>query len=545
MRTVALYRVSTKGQMAKDSEDIPAQRSIIKEFIDGHQGWHLVNEFTEGGISGFKTKTTERDALQSIKAMAIAGEFDVLVVYMSDRIGRIADETPLVIGFLNAYGVKVWSVVEGEIKSDTHTDKLLTYIRFWQNEGESLKISQRVSYYQKELIKAGRWRGGDRPPLGYQLVDNGSKNEKGKNILDFVIDEEEAEIVKIIFDLSLNLNYGESRITKYLNTKGLKSKKGGSWYQSTVHSILTNPIYKGQFRMRSRHAEEELLSPVQPHLVIIPEEQWDKNRERSKARSNRKNVTKRGGRTKRNHGKLLLNGLAFCGYCGERLTTMTAYNQWTLKDGTQKKVPYHKYRCSSFYKKGAVDCDGQSQYSRRIEDIVVDETKTFLFELSKNRLNEELMRNFTKNIGRLEKEKTALKAKATENLKEINILKDEIPKSLQGTSNFKPEVLSELFESKEKKQKSIMEDLQQKDQEIEKARLENTGYFKLSQDIHDWESKFDTLDLDGKKAMLDSVIEKVTVSKDNIDIIFKVRLETFRNSTLTPCKSEQGVRVLR
>jgi DNA invertase Pin-like site-specific DNA recombinase len=74
--------------------------------------------------------------------------FDVLVVYFSDRIGRIgriADETPLVISFFNSHNVSVRSVAEGEIKSKTYNDKLTTYLRYWQNEEKSIKLSKRIS----------------------------------------------------------------------------------------------------------------------------------------------------------------------------------------------------------------------------------------------------------------------------------------------------------------------------------------------------------------------------------------------------------------
>ena len=98
--------------------------------------------------------------------MALGNEFDVLVIYMSDRLGRKADDTPMVVQYLNEHNVRIISVTEGEIKSDTHSDKLITYIRYWQNEGESIKLSKRISDYQVELIKEGRFRGGNLIPLG-------------------------------------------------------------------------------------------------------------------------------------------------------------------------------------------------------------------------------------------------------------------------------------------------------------------------------------------------------------------------------------------
>lgn len=75
-----------------------------------------------------------------IKEYARKGKFDILLVFMFDRIGRIADETPFVVEWFVRNGIRVWSTQEGEQRFDNHTDKLLNYIRFWQADGESEKL---------------------------------------------------------------------------------------------------------------------------------------------------------------------------------------------------------------------------------------------------------------------------------------------------------------------------------------------------------------------------------------------------------------------
>ena len=93
-RVYCLYRVSTKGQVDKD--DIPMQRLKCNEFAKA-QGWSVVKEFSEKGVSGFKVSSEDRDAIQEIKAAASRKEFDVLLVFMFDRLGRREDETPFVV----------------------------------------------------------------------------------------------------------------------------------------------------------------------------------------------------------------------------------------------------------------------------------------------------------------------------------------------------------------------------------------------------------------------------------------------------------------
>ena len=91
-----LYRVSTKKQVDKTKDDIPMQKEACREFAE-RMGWHIGKEFLEKGVSGFKVSAQNRDAIQDLKTAALKGEFQILLVFMFDRIGRIDDETPFVV----------------------------------------------------------------------------------------------------------------------------------------------------------------------------------------------------------------------------------------------------------------------------------------------------------------------------------------------------------------------------------------------------------------------------------------------------------------
>ncbi|MBR3998233.1 MAG: recombinase family protein, partial [Clostridia bacterium] len=92
-RVYTLYRVSTAKQVDVTKDDIPMQRIACHEFADHQQGWEILREFEEKGISGFKVSAEKRDAIQDLKEAALAREFDVLLVFMFDRLGRIENET--------------------------------------------------------------------------------------------------------------------------------------------------------------------------------------------------------------------------------------------------------------------------------------------------------------------------------------------------------------------------------------------------------------------------------------------------------------------
>ena len=173
-RVFCLYRVSTLGQVDKD--DIPMQKEYCRGFIAEHPNWHLEREVFEKGVSGFKKSAKDRDAILDIQQAAVKGEFDILLVYMFDRLGRRDDETPFIVEWFVKQGIEVWSAKEGQRRFENHVDKLLNYITFWQASGESIKTSIRTKTRMEQLTHEGLYTGGT-VCYGYQLVQNGRTNK--------------------------------------------------------------------------------------------------------------------------------------------------------------------------------------------------------------------------------------------------------------------------------------------------------------------------------------------------------------------------------
>ena len=105
-RVYCLYRVSTVQQLHED--DIPMQRQACREFAAA-RGWKIIKEFYEKGISGFKIPTADRRVLQQIKKDAKQHKFDILLVFMFDRLGRRDSETPFFVEDLSMLGIEIWS----------------------------------------------------------------------------------------------------------------------------------------------------------------------------------------------------------------------------------------------------------------------------------------------------------------------------------------------------------------------------------------------------------------------------------------------------
>lgn len=237
-RVYCLYRVSTLGQVEKD--DIPMQKQYCREFVGQHPGWEIVKEFSEKGVSGFKVSAKDRDAIQEIQRDALQNKFDILLVFMFDRLGRREDETPFVVEWFVKNGIEVWSAKEGQQRFDTHVDKLLNYIRYWQASGESIKTSVRTKTRMEQLTQEGHFTGGC-IPFGYRLEHKGRTNKRNQDVGDLVIDPDEAEIVKLIFRNISAKDMERSAFAGILPNRVLQTEKDATYrlLQSTASSRIS------------------------------------------------------------------------------------------------------------------------------------------------------------------------------------------------------------------------------------------------------------------------------------------------------------------
>ncbi len=258
-RVCCLYRVSTDRQVSYDDRrnaDIPMQRKECHRFADLH-GWTIVMEEQEEGVSGHKIRAEQRDKLQRIKEAAKKKKFDILLVFMFDRIGRIADETPFVVEWFVKNGIQVWSTQEGEQRFESHTDKLINYIRFWQADGESEKTSIRTRTRLGQLVEEGHFTGGI-APYGYRLIEGNRLNRHKHRLFELEVVPEEVWVVRLIFEKYANEGYGTQRIATYLNNLGCRARTGKPWHHASVCGIVCNPTYTGVLRCG------ESRSPVLP-----------------------------------------------------------------------------------------------------------------------------------------------------------------------------------------------------------------------------------------------------------------------------------------
>lgn len=534
-----LLRVSSQQQLHDD--DIPVQRSECMNFISTHDDWTFQKEYVEKAVSGFKTSVKDREVLQEIQEDAKQKNFDVLVVYMSDRIGRKEDESPVFVSTLNKLGIEIWTVKEGQLKTDQHVDKLLNYIRFWQAEGESRKTGARVKDAQETFAKAGKFIGGY-APLGYRLVPSGEISNHGRLLKKLVIDSEKAPVIRKIFEYAVNYNYGALKIAKVLNEEGIAAPNT-TWKACTVAEILKNPVYMGYIAYnRRQHSkcggnfermpmEKWILSDQQNmELVIVPKEIWYKAQA---MREDRKAGIKKGRDTENrkyplsSSGQLVLMGLVYCGYCGCRLTNGSKYDYWTTKDGEKRKKFVGRYRCTNMAN-GSLECQGKAYYrSEEIEPIIYSVVTSYLDSLKESDTCDDLMKLQEEQRARLEKEKAVLLKSLKAAQGDIATLQENIPAALRGESAFSAVQLSSMIRDKEEKITGLKQQIAAKDREYRDTQLKKKDLQSMGSIISNWGELFKACSMAEQKVMLAKLIERIEIKENDIRIKFRISMEEF------------------
>ncbi len=528
-RMLILLRNSTKKQAEKIVKDdgrieydIPLQRSILRPWGERLGYDVLKEELVEGGVSGYKVSAENRDEIIKLKAMADRHEFDVLGIYMSDRLGRIADETPLIVSFLNARGIKVLSYTEGEISAKTHNDKLMTYIRFWQAEGESLKTSMRIKDANEKGVEQGKWRGGC-PPYGYRTVSKGTLNFKGRPIFDVEIDPDASKIVKRIFELYQE-HYSSKAIAKILNNDGVPTRNGTLWASNTVTKILRNKLYIGIYELGKRDGKVRVTSPIMENLRFIDNETFYKVQ---KILSENRLVKSDVRPTVR--GSKLLTGLLYC-ECGKKYTGHTQMDRKIRKDGSEWVKEYSFYRCGSHRHPKDGQCNKKPINADILEKLVIDDAKKFLLEsdIEKLLINQEdkMKEREMQLVEQLRRNSREI----TQKEKEISKFKDEVYKVIIGQSKFSEELLSEIITTKEKELNEQKEKGLKIVSEIETIRIALDKQKILSNDLTDWSTRFDNQEMNEKKSMLINLIKKITIFEEQIEVKYCLKFDNFENN---------------
>ncbi len=544
-RVRILLRVSSDQQLEADG-DLGIQRQLNIEYINTHADWILDDkEYFEGSNSGYKNSVADRDILQEIYQDVQNHEFDILVVYKDDRLGRRMWEIGGYIMALKGLGVDVYSVKDGLISPET-TDimgQMMLSMRYAMAQKSSADTGMRVKDTAKKLVTQGKFMGGN-APYGYVLEFSGELSKHGRALKHLVIQPEQAEVVKYIYNLSLHLEYGSAKIARTLNQddRYKNTAPNDVWKSGTITSILTNPIYAGYTaynrrerlngRYRSLDSNEWIIAQEQnSNIVIIDEDTWTKVQEKRTKRGDKymKSLVNQDVTViKRNDGMLSLVDVLHCGYCGCKMVNGSKYNYWTIKaTGERRTSKIAIYKCQTAWQ-GVPHAKAKQFRADLIEPIVYEALAEYISKLQEN---ENIFTQITNNNNKEKQQKEMdleMEQKRLDKIRHnINIMEDKIPEAMTGEYTLSLEDLVRNINKQKAKEQEQLIIVQQKELDLQNTSITTKDWEDIKNKIPTWHNLLLNADTPTKRVLINKLIERIEITKERIVVRFKVSLDNF------------------
>ena len=540
-----LLRVSSDQQLEANG-DLSIQRKLVVEEVKKHEEWILDSkEYFEGSNSGYKNSVADRDVLQEVLRDAENREYDILLAYKDDRLGRRMLEIPMYIMSLKQFGVDVYTVKDGLLTPDLGDvmGMLKLAMQYGMAEKSSSDTGMRVKDTAKKLVQQGKFMGG-KAPYGYKLEYSGEYSKHQRALKHLVIVPEHAEVVKYIYKLSLYKEYGSGKIATTLNLDNRYKNLAPNdvWKSGTITSILTNPIYTGYTAYRRREhiggkyrslSQEDWIIAEKPNdeITIIDRDMWEKvqiSRQKRGTKYQKQPWNETATVISRNDGQLALIDVAYCGYCGRKLTNGTKYDYWTIK-GTGERRSSQKsiYKCQNVWQ--GVPHEKMKQIrSDKIEPIVFKKLSEYVGRLQEDEnIFEQILGNQSVEKKQQEQLLVREKRKLQEIEKDMNILNDAIPKAITGTYPLSLEDLAKNIErqkDKASKQKAVVDEVETN---IKNLSVSQEDWENLYHNLPTWQDIFMNADVATKRVLVNKLIERIDIKDDTVVIHFKVDLDHF------------------
>lgn len=486
-----------------DSISTESQVEFCKKEVTGKS----YKVYTDKGYSG---KNTERPAFQELLRDIKAGKVNRVIVYRLDRISRsVLDFAGLIEVFQKSRVDFVSTMEKFDTGSPIGKAMLMIVMIFAQLERET--IQQRVIDAYSSRSKRGFYMGG-RVPFGFELketVIDGIRTKMYEPI------EEEAETVRLIYSLYSKPQASFGDIARYLEEHGIRKRDGKLFNRSRLRDVIINPVYvKSDYKLYDffksqgtniANLPEDFIGTngaylysgdnhkrktvslightlvIAPHKGLVDSEIWIKCRSKclnnqSVARPVKAKATWLAGKIK-------------CAHCGYALTAKI-YK-------CKRKSDNRYYICTNKYNAGG--CSFGSLNADAVDKIVFEEMKKKLADFET--LSGQRQDGCSLQIVKLKNRTNAIDDEITSLLKKISSANETVMKYINDR-------IAELDAEKKELDTEIVS--------LESNRANDVG--EISGYIKHW----DELSVSDKITVVDCLIERITASKESIEIKWKI-----------------------
>lgn len=466
MNAVIYARYSSHNQT---EQSIEGQLRDCYAFAE-REGLQVVGEYIDRAITG---RTDERPDFQRMISDARKQQFQRVIVWKFDRFSRDRYDSAIYKHKLKQYGVKVLSAMEnvGEGEVGIILEALLEA----SAEQYSLDLSRKVLRGQRESRIKGTFLGGH-VPIGFK-VEN----------MRLVVDERTAPAVRYMFEQYAQ-GVPKKRIIADLNARGIRNSQGKPLTMSSIQNVLRNKKYIGIYE----HGGECVTGGCE---ALIDEDTFYKVQKRL-------DDVKHAPAASKAKVDYLLQGKAFCGYCGSNMVGESGRGRM----GTV----YHYYSCSKRKKQHA--CDKKNEKKDFIEWYVVEQTVEYV--LTPERIQyiaAEIIEQYKKDCGN---------DRIKEYEKQLNRINAEISRLVDTLAVCPAAARQPIFDKMEQL------DAEKTETELDLAKLRVSAKVQLSEEtIIEWLKQFcngDPLDMDFREKIIDTFINSVYLYDDKVIIYYNI-----------------------
>ena len=369
LRTKSIYeiplRVTYYARVSSESDEqlnsLGNQIKYYEDFIRRNAAWEFVPGYIDEGLSGISTK--RRENFNRMVDDASHDKFDLVITKEISRFARNTLDSIRYTRELLSDGVGVFFQNDNINTLDEDSELRLSIMSSIAQD-ELRKLSSRVKFGHQQAIKSSVVLGNSRI-FGYR------KDNKR-----LVIDEEQAPMVRELFELYATDEYSMKQLETLFWNKGYRNLNGKKIAHSTMSNMIANPKYKGYYvgnkvKVVDMFTKKQKFLPPEEWVMfkdetgeivpaIVSEELWEAANAILRRRS--EDVKHRQGIC--NHANLL-TGKLYCAHCG------AAYYRREARDKLGNVNS--RWVCSGKINNGSDSCPSFAVYE--------DEIKPLLFEV--------------------------------------------------------------------------------------------------------------------------------------------------------------------
>jgi site-specific DNA recombinase len=519
---VGLYaRVSSEQQA--EAGTIRSQVSALLERIDsdGLPSPGASLQFIDEGYSG---ATLVRPALERLRDAVYNGVVDCVYVHSPDRLSRKYAYQILLMDEFQKAGAKV-VFLNREI-GKTPEDDLLLQVQGMMAEYERAKILERSRRGKLQSAKRGAINVLGGAPYGYRYVGKHEGNGDARYEIIF----EEARVIQQIFDWVGRERTSLAEVKRRLESAGVRTRSGKtSWDRTAIWGMLKNPAYVGKAafgktkvgdkRPRLRPQRNASDKPRQSHSTYdVPKEEWIYipvpalvNEELFAAAQEQLSENRSQARERRRGALYLLQGLICCKGCGYAFYGKPVRN----KIDKTKIRAYAYYRCigtDSYRFGGTRICENKQIRTDLVDDVVWRQVSELLHDPRplEREYNRRLHKNKKGEPENLESERKSLQNKIARMIDSYSdglISKDEFEPRIKRTK-------AQLARIEEQCKKLKDEENNSRQLQLLIVRLDEFAA-KVKGKVH-------KLDWDTKRQIIRSLVKRVEIDQDQVNVVFRV-----------------------